>query len=161
MIFKKKSLPDEVTLEDIITHKNIHFITTKNITDTISTLLNFSNSEEITSLNTMAILEKLKTREQLISTGLGQGIAIPHVGIENIQNFSIQIGILRNEINWHAFDRKPVRIVILILFPIRKRNNYLRIIGKLSRILMQDTIRTALITSQNEELAVTLLSNSS
>ena len=48
-------------------------------------------------------------REQIVSTGIGMGVAIPHAKLPSYNNFFIAIGILQNGIDWNALDGAPVR----------------------------------------------------
>ena len=74
-------------------------------------------------------------REKIISTGMGYGIAFPHVKIDAISEFFITVGISEKGVDWDAFDQMPVHIICLIGGPDNSHNNYLRILAKLSLIL--------------------------
>ena len=63
------------------------------------------------------IVEALRHREELGSTGLGNGIALPHARIAGISKPYISITTLRGAIAFDAIDDRPVDIVCLILLP--------------------------------------------
>jgi len=74
-------------------------------------------------------------REAIISTGIGQGFAIPHVKNEHVDNFFITMGIVREGVDWDAIDNEPVHIIFMIGGPDGKQNEYLSILSKLSLII--------------------------
>jgi PTS system nitrogen regulatory IIA component len=74
-------------------------------------------------------------REAIISTGIGQGFAIPHVKNEYVERFFITMGIVREGVEWDAIDNKPVHIIFMIGGPDGKQNEYLSILSKLSLII--------------------------
>jgi PTS system nitrogen regulatory IIA component len=69
-------------------------------------------------LNKDALLQAVLEREQLMSTGMGNGIALPHPRnpmIEKPEHQSISIAFPEKEINWRALDGKPIYAVILLV----------------------------------------------
>ena len=74
-------------------------------------------------------------RESIISTGIGQGFAIPHVKNEFVENFFITMGIIHDGIEWDAIDNEPVHVVFMIGGPDGKQHEYLSILAKLSLII--------------------------
>ena len=77
----------------------------------------------------------IKERESIVSTGIGQGFAIPHVKNEYVPEFFITMGIIRDGVDWDAIDNDPVHIVFMIGGPEGKQNEYLSILSKLSLII--------------------------
>ena len=150
MAKEKKKSNKSVRLSEIIKKDNFHFINSTTVSDVISDLLGYINSIK-TTVDFDSIFEKLMRRENLMSTGLGQGVALPHVGLKHMENIFIETGILKEEADWNSFDKKPVRIVILILFSQKNRVDYLRIIGKLSGILKDKNTRKAILECNNEQ----------
>ena len=156
MAKKKKESNKAVRLSDIIKKDNFHFINSTSVSDVISDLLSYINSKKITD-DFDNILKKLMRRENLMSTGLGQGVALPHIGLKHMENIFIEIGILKKEVDWNSFDKKPVRLVILILFSKKNRVDYLRIIGKLSGILKDENTRNEILECNNEQALMNFL----
>jgi PTS system nitrogen regulatory IIA component len=81
-------------------------------------------------------IEKLKEgifyREGLLSTGIGLGIAIPHVRIEGIQQLIMAVGINQQGIkDYEAIDDKPVWIVIMIIAGKEQHREYIRLLSKI------------------------------
>ncbi len=81
-------------------------------------------------------IEKLKEgifyRESLLSTGIGLGIAIPHVRIEGIHKLIMAVGINQQGIkDYEAIDDKPVWIVIMIIAGKEQHREYIRLLSKI------------------------------
>lgn len=129
--------------------QNICFLDAKKKEDVILELLskipkeNFKDYEEVKS--------ELLKRESLMSTGIGLGIAFPHIGSADVVKMGICIGILKNGVDWGSIDDRPVRIVILIIYPSKKRTEYLTLISKLSTVLKEEMNREKIEKSNDSE----------
>ena len=77
-------------------------------------------------------------RENIVTTGIGMGVAIPHAKLEGFQDFFIAIGILDKGIDWKALDGAPVRLIFLIGGPDDKQTEYLRILSSLTLTLKDE-----------------------
>ncbi len=74
-------------------------------------------SAAATGIDVSSILTALQTREQLGSTGLGQGFALPHARIEGLTAFFGLFARLARPIDFQAIDGQPVDLVFLLLIP--------------------------------------------
>lgn len=92
----------------------------------------------------------LLKREEIISTGIGLGFAIPHIKSNILKDFFISIFILKNGVNWNSIDNKPVKVVILICGP-ENHNLYLQILSKLILIIRNSKDRKIILNSCNKE----------
>ncbi|MCG8336952.1 MAG: PTS sugar transporter subunit IIA [Proteobacteria bacterium] len=93
----------------------------------------------------------LYEREELLSTGIGEGIAIPHARVSSCKSISVSFGLLKKGINFNSLDSKPVRIVLLILFPKDKVNLQLRFLARVSRVLQHRALHDELYQSKSPE----------
>jgi len=73
-------------------------------------------------------------RESLENTGIGNGLAIPHARTESVTDFISIFGILENPIDYQSIDGKPVKYILLSLFPTIMSTKYLYLIGMMARI---------------------------
>jgi len=133
-------------LSDLIKPENIIFIDQKEVNSTLEIFVDkafdlnlIKNKEEFLS----AILE----RENIVSTGIGLGIAIPHSKLESIDDFFIIVGILKNDIEWKSIDSKPVKAVFMIGGPSNAQKKYLGILSKLMLLFKNPKIRNKLFTA--------------
>jgi mannitol/fructose-specific phosphotransferase system IIA component (Ntr-type) len=88
--------------------------------------------------NQAIALEMVHRREQLGSTGIGHGIAIPHGRTTAAPEVMIAFGYSKSGIDWQAMDGKPVHLVFMVLAPPQELNNrYLPILGRLVESLSE------------------------
>ena len=91
------------------------------------------------------ILETLKKRETLGSTGIGKGIAVPHCRTSVVSEVHIVVGISNGGIPFNAIDKKDVKIFFLIVAPPQEESNlYLPILGKIVELVRNARMRRAL-----------------
>ena len=82
-------------------------------------------------------------REMQRSTGMGDGLAIPHARSETAAKFLLGIGSLAQPIDFDAIDRKPVHMVIVVVSPADKRGEHIQVLGKISRLMSRIDFREA------------------
>jgi len=92
-------------------------------------------------------------REQIVSTAIGMGIAVPHAKIEGVDTFFIAIGIQKSRgLHWNSPDRLPVRLIFMIGGP--ETDEYLKILSKLTEIIRNESVRKQIINaSSSSEVA--------
>lgn len=83
-------------------------------------------------------------RETLTSTGLGYGIALPHVKTDTVREICIAFGRSRQGVDFDALDGNPVHLFFLILAPTKKTEEYLKTLSSISALLKNDKIRSQL-----------------
>ena len=84
-------------------------------------------------------------REKLGSTGIGDGVAIPHGKMKGIHNFLCVFGRSLEGVDFDAVDRKPVHIFFLLLAPEDAVNFHLKMLSRISKILRDPSFRKRLI----------------
>lgn len=88
-------------------------------------------------------------REKLGSTGIGQGIAIPHARSEKIKDVVIAVGLLKNSVNFNAPDGENVKLVILVGAPKGQNREYLSLVSELVRTFRDEKLRNNIICANN------------
>jgi PTS system nitrogen regulatory IIA component len=96
-------------------------------------------------------LEAILLREELTSTGIGKGIALPHAKLPIYKEFFIAIGILKEAIEWDAIDGAPVRLVFLIGGPDNAPTAYLQLLSDLTFALKDEGRRKKLLQLSSQE----------
>jgi nitrogen PTS system EIIA component len=86
-------------------------------------------------------------REQLVSTAIGMGIAIPHAKLPIYSDFFIAIAVLHKGIEWNAIDDASVRLVFLIGGPDNRQTDYLKILSCITSAMRDESLRRRLITA--------------
>jgi PTS system nitrogen regulatory IIA component len=86
------------------------------------------------ALDSAAMLASLTEREQLGSTGFGQGVAIPHGKIEGLNRIYCLFARLAEPVDFKAIDGKPVDLVFLLLSPPDAGAEHLKALAAISRV---------------------------
>ncbi len=98
-------------------------------------LAKISNDHHISNDET-SVIKGFVEREKLSTTGMEQGIAIPHTELESINKASIVILKLNQGVYWKALDGQPTNIVIAMFIPKGKANDHLRYLSEVSKLLI-------------------------
>ena len=85
-------------------------------------------------LDSGAILASLSEREQLGSTGFGQGVAIPHGKVEGLKQIYCLFARLSEPLDYKAIDSRPVDLVFLLLSPPEAGADHLKALAAISRV---------------------------
>ena len=105
--------------------------------------------------------ESVLERENLTSTGIGFGIAIPHGKTDAVSRCAVGFGRLKKSLDWLSLDNEPVKMIFLLAVPnTAAGNEHLKIIAGLSRKLMHENFRKKLEYSTNEGEIVDLINTS-
>jgi PTS system nitrogen regulatory IIA component len=91
-----------------------------------------------------AMVKTLEEREALGSTGIGQGVAIPHGKSAAIKQQAAALGISKRGVDFDALDGESVHIIFLLVAPADAAGNHLKALAKVSRLLKDKFFRQAL-----------------
>jgi nitrogen PTS system EIIA component len=101
----------------------------------------------------------LLEREQLGSTGIGEGVAIPHGKMAELDKIILVVGRSIKGVDFAALDFRPCTIFFLVLAPEHVAGLHLRILAHVSRLLRDDAFRHAFLDSQDSRSLWELLEN--
>lgn len=87
-----------------------------------------------------AVIDALWDRETVLSTGIGLGIAVPHVRHANVAHEVMRVGRSREGLAFDAIDGKPVHAVFAILMPSGNHRRHVEVLGAIAGAL-KDTAR--------------------
>ncbi|MDI6839571.1 MAG: PTS sugar transporter subunit IIA [bacterium] len=91
----------------------------------------------------------IKKREEIESTAIGDGIAIPHGRSDSVKKLMIAFGRTAQGVNFNAVDKNPVHLIFMIAAPVEMRKEYLQAVAKVARLLKSKIMRDALLKSEN------------
>jgi PTS system nitrogen regulatory IIA component len=91
-----------------------------------------------------ALLQTLVDRESLGSTGIGQGVAIPHGKSPSVPAQAAALGLSKKGVDFDALDGEPVYILFLVAAPPEAAGPHLKALAKISRLLKDKPFRQAL-----------------
>ncbi len=97
------------------------------------------------------IVATLLEREQLGSTGVGDGVAIPHAKIDGLSEITGVLALLDTPISFDADEDQPVDIVFMLLAPANATAAHLKVLAKVSRLLRSPNTRAALRGADSAE----------
>jgi mannitol/fructose-specific phosphotransferase system IIA component (Ntr-type) len=109
--------------------------------------------EELTSLlfrrrrlrGAAAALEQIMNREAIESTGIGQGIAVPHARVAGLRDLVCAVGRASQGLDFMAVDKEPVHLIFLICYPPSHQTTYLNFIATVAKLLReQDSLQAIL-----------------
>ena len=85
--------------------------------------------------------EKLMERELVLSTGIGRGVAIPHLRDSSISELRAGIYLLDNEIDFDSLDRQKVKLILCMAVPEAAGKSYMKLLQKVSEFFRNETNR--------------------
>jgi len=104
-----------------------------------------------------ALVESLREREKIMSTGIGFGIAIPHAKIASVKEIAFAVGISPRGISYDSMDGEPVHLIILVAAGERQHKDYLRMLSNIMTILKNPAVKERIISSQSPDEVLAIL----
>lgn len=98
-----------------------------------------------------AMLHALLEREKLGSTGIGDGIAIPHGKLAGLEEMVIAFGRSRQGVDFEAMDGKPAHLFFLLMAPENSAGQHLKALAKISRMLKDAAFRKYLLAAKTHD----------
>ncbi len=92
----------------------------------------------------------LMDRERLGSTGIGEGIGIPHGKIKGLNSLIIGFGISKKGVNFESLDGRPTHIFFLIITPEESTGIHLKLLAQISKILKNESFRDKLMRAPDK-----------
>lgn len=96
-------------------------------------------------------LDALKAREEMISTGIGAGVAIPHTFLDEIDQVTAIFGRSVAGIDFEALDQTPVHFIILFLVPQKNYQLHLHTLAAIAKMFARSEIRQCLHAATSAE----------
>jgi len=104
-----------------------------------------------TNIDRDAMIEVLLEREKLGSTGIGDGIAIPHGKLAGLEKLVVSFGRSRGGVDFDSLDGRPVYIFFLLMAPENSAGQHLKALARISRMLKDVSFRESLINAESSE----------
>lgn len=105
------------------------------------------------------VIESVWERENLGSTGYGNGTAFPHARIDGLKKIKVLFARLSNPVDFNAVDGKPVDLVFLLISPENSGADHLTALASLSRILKNPDACEKLRSARSKEEIYSILNN--
>jgi fructose-specific phosphotransferase system IIA component len=94
------------------------------------------------------ILKAILDREKVMSTGVGDHVAIPHGKADGVKDIVASLGITDSDVDFHSIDNKPVRLIFLLVGPPDKTGPHLKALSRISRLMHREGFRSKLLESK-------------
>lgn len=101
--------------------------------------------------------EAILKRESQSSTGIGEGIAIPHAKTAAVEKASLALGLFKDGVDYDALDDAPINIAFMIAAPEGANNEHLETLSRLSVLLMNPDFKEGLLNSKTPDEVLALL----
>ncbi len=146
-----------LTIKELINssliHMNLKSLTKDGLLFELAHYLYIENKVSDTKL----FLEDIYEREQIVSTGIGMKIAIPHAKSKHVLIPSVIFGKSEKGIEFDSLDSKPAHLFFMIAMPEDGANQHLKVLALLSRRLMHESFRESLMQAESKEEVLALL----
>lgn len=103
------------------------------------------------------VLKALLEREAKMSTGIQQGIAIPHCKTDAVNELLACVGIKKDGVDFEALDGIPSKIFIMTLSPLTRTGPHVQFLAEISRVLTNEDMRDKLINAGSKEELISLI----
>ena len=99
-------------------------------------------------------------REEVSTTGIGNGIAIPHGKSANVSETSVAVAKLKNEVEWQSVDDKPVKFIVLLAVNENDRTGvHVKLLSQMARKLASEETCKRLLEAKSGEEIVNIFSD--
>jgi PTS system nitrogen regulatory IIA component len=97
------------------------------------------------------LLQVLLDREKLGSTGIGEGIAIPHGRLKKLKNFLVSFGRSMKGVDFDSIDRKPSQLFFLVMAPENSAVDNLKLLGRIVTLLKDPSFKRRLMGAPSQK----------
>lgn len=120
------------------------------LSDVLATAPQVKNAQELT--------QEIMNREDLMSTAIGRGIAIPHVRLSSVTDLVMAVGVCKKPVeDYQSIDDVPVQLLFMIAAAYNQHSYYLKTISHFSGMLKSAELREKLLNAQTEREVYELL----
>jgi PTS system nitrogen regulatory IIA component len=103
------------------------------------------------SLDREDVLRVLMERERLGSTGIGDGVAIPHGKLKKLDQLRISFGLSQDGVDFDSMDGKPAQLFFLLVAPEESMGIHLKTLARISKLLKSPSVRERLQSAASRE----------
>jgi PTS system nitrogen regulatory IIA component len=146
-----------IQIENILSPDRIVFLNHAAKRDALQALAdNLAQAPQVK--NRQELVQEIIKREDLMSTAIGRGIAIPHVRLASVTDLVVSVGISRTDIvDFQALDDEPVRLLFMIAAAYNQHAYYLQTLSFFSARLKNRELRLSLLSAQSPQEVYALL----
>ena len=98
-------------------------------------------------------------REEMGSTGIGKGVALPHAKTKAVDEVVLTLGISKEGVEYGSVDEESVKILFMFLCPEEKTQEYLKVLARISRWIKEESFRERLLKAKSKEEIMEIIKN--
>jgi mannitol/fructose-specific phosphotransferase system IIA component (Ntr-type) len=132
-----------ISLDSIIPPERVKVLESTNKADALREMAELVGSAPEVQ-DAERLLAAIYEREQIMSTGIGLGIAIPHAKIPEVTEFVVALGKAPKPLEFESLDGNPVDFIVLIAGPDDQQERYLQLLARITLKLKDATVRRTL-----------------
>ncbi len=115
----------------------------------VLTELSASLSRVLPAVPPQRLTQVLEDREKVASTGIGEGVAIPHGKLPGITTLSASFGVSRTGVEFEAIDHKPTHLFFALVAPENSAGLHLKALARISRLFKNPSFRASILAAQS------------
>lgn len=104
-----------------------------------------------------AVLDALLARERSMSTGMENGIAIPHCSLEEIDDTQVTLGVSQDGLDFESIDGKPTHLILLLVTPKNRTKVHIRTLAEIAKLLNDSGFRDRLVRADSSDHVLELV----
>jgi fructose-specific phosphotransferase system IIA component len=97
------------------------------------------------------ILDRVMRRESMMTTGIGNGVAIPHGKARSVDRMAAAVGVCPEGLEFDSEDGQPVFLLVLLVSPESATTQHVKVLANLSRLLKEESVRRGLREAKSPE----------
>lgn len=116
-------------------------------------------NKDISLEDSETVKNALIEREKSMSTGIGNGVAIPHCSTSKVSNIITVMALTPKGLNFDAIDNEPVKIVILLIVPKDKLTQHIKTLANIAKMMSDSELREKLLELKTSDSIIKTLKN--
>jgi Kef-type K+ transport system membrane component KefB/mannitol/fructose-specific phosphotransferase system IIA component (Ntr-type) len=111
---------------------------------------------EVAGLEAAEVVDGVMIREEIMATGIGHGLAVPHARLRGLARSVVAVGLSRHGVDFDAPDGRPAQLIFLLLTPIHDDGTQLELLADIATVFKSDEVRSRIgqVGSYTEFLAL-------
>jgi len=109
------------------------------------------SSNFLANTDKIEIISSLKEREDQVSTGIGSGVAIPHIFSDSVDEVVAIFGRSKVGIDFEAMDNAPVELIVMFIVPKEDYHKHLQTLSAIARLFTNCEVRKQLVAAESKE----------
>ena len=104
-----------------------------------------------------AVRSAVFEREDMMSTGVGKGLGLPHAKTSAVTETVAAFAITAEPVDFGAIDDEPIRLLLLLVGPEEHKSQHVKILGRISRLVSRDQLREQLLEAESPDTIIEIL----